>query len=132
MDAEKYRYYLRGILWLFVIHTTAVAVGLFLLPTEYLVCFGLEGYQGRFFQTQAGVFHLIMGVAYLLPLFHGEKQYWLIYFAIIAKSVAVVFLLLYYLLMEPSWIVIFSAFGDGVLGWILYHLYKRFRDSQIA
>ena len=66
MNVEKYHYYLRIILWIFVLHTTGVATGLCLLPTEYLVYFGFEGYQGHFFQTQAGVFHLVMAVAYLL------------------------------------------------------------------
>lgn len=132
MDAEKYRSYLRGMLWLFVIHTTAVAIGLFILPTKYLIYFGLDGYQGRFFQTQAGVFHLVMGVAYLLALYHGEKQYCLIYFAVIAKSIAAVFLLLYYMFMEPSWILVFSALGDGVLGLMLLFLYKRFKVSLIT
>ena len=131
MDAEKYRLYLRGLLWLFVIHTTAVAIGLIILPTKCLIYFGLEGCQERFFQTQAGVFHLVMGVVYLLALFHGEKQYWLIYFAIIAKSIAVIFLLLYYLLMEPVLTILFSAVGDGVLGLMLLLVYKRLRANLI-
>jgi hypothetical protein len=125
MDVEHYRYYLRGLLWLFVIHTTTVAIGLFVLPTEYLTYFGLDGYEGRFFQTQAGVFHLVMGVAYLLALFYGQEQKALIYFAIIAKSMAVVFLLIYFSLFEQSWIIIFSAFGDGFLGGMLYFLSIR-------
>jgi hypothetical protein len=129
MKLPNYHVLYRYLLWLFVIHTTCVAIGLIVLPGNYLIYFGLVGYQGRFFQVQAGVFHLVMGVAYLLAIYHGEKQPGLVYFAVIAKSMAFVFLLFYSIFMERSWIIILSGIGDGVMGLILLIIYRRLKQS---
>ena len=125
MEKSKTKFYFDSLLWLFVLHTTAVAFGLFIIPPDYLNLFGLEGYQGRFFQTQAGIFHLVLGVAYLLTLYHGEKAPVLIFFSVVAKSIAVVFLAIYYLFFESAWIILLSAFQDGLLGMTLLLLYGR-------
>lgn len=125
MKKSGIRTYFNFLLWIFVFHTTGVAIGLFVLPSEYLTYFGLDGYQGRFFQTQAGIFHLVLGVAYLLALYQWEKAHALIFFAVVAKYIAVVFLVLYYFIFEPAWIILFSAFGDGFLGITLLLLYTR-------
>jgi len=125
MAYQKYRFYLKFILWIFVLHTIGVSLGLCLLPTRYLTYFGFEGYQGHFFQTQAGIFHLIMAVAYLLALFYGENSPALIFFAVITKSIALVFLMIYYLFFEQNWIIFFSAFGDGIMGILLIIVYTR-------
>ena len=130
MEKSKTEFYFNSILWIFVLHTTGVAIGLFVLPSEYLTYFGLEGYQGRFFQTQAGVFHLVLGLAYLLALFYWEKASVLIFFAVVAKSIAVVFLVVYYLFLEPAWIILFSAVGDGILGMLLLIVYTRLQDEN--
>lgn len=130
MKVEKHRFYLKFLLWIFVLHTTGVAAGLCLLPTAYLVYFGFEGYQGHFFQAQAGIFHLVMGVAYLLALFYGEKSPALIFFAVFAKSMAAVFLMIYYFFFEQYWIFLFSALGDGMLGLSLLLIYTHFVEYK--
>jgi len=66
-----------------------------------------------------------MGVAYLLALYQWEKAPALIFFAVVAKSIAIVFLVLYYFIFESAWIIIFSAFGDGILGIVLLLLYTQ-------
>ena len=125
MIKSKTKFYFDFLLWIFILHTCGVAISLFIFPSEYLTFLGLEGYRGRFFQTQAGLFHLVLGVAYLLALYQWQKAPPLIFFAVIAKSIAIVFLVLYYFFFEPAWIILFSAFGDGLLGIALLLLYTR-------
>ena len=132
MQTINYHFLFKWLLRIFILHTTCVAIGLFVIPSDYLAYFDLEGYHGRFFQIQAGLFHLVMGVAYFLALRHGEKEPWLVFFAVIAKSMALVFLLLYYIFMERSWIIIFSAFGDGAMGLLLLFVFRRLRQDLVS
>lgn len=129
MNKAYYRSLFRGLLWIFVVHTTLVALGLFLLPSQYLPFFGFQGYQGKFFQVQAGVFHLVMGVGYLLAIYHGEKEAWFVYFAVIGKSIAFFFLIIYFLFIEHIWVVIFSALTDAGMGVSLLLIYRRFKQK---
>lgn len=133
METDKIRYYTDILLWLFVLHTSGVAIGLMFLPSEYLNLFGLLDYQGRFFQVQAGVFHLVMGLAYVLTIYYRDSAPSLVFFCVIAKSIAVVFLVTYYFFVEQSCIILISAFGDGFLGLTLLVLYGQYmrRDDRI-
>jgi len=74
MIKSKTKFYFDSLLLIFVLHTSAVAIGLFLLPPQYLGFFGLEGYQGRFFQSQAGIFHLVWVWHIYLPCISGKKR----------------------------------------------------------
>jgi hypothetical protein len=124
---SKSETYLEFVLWLFILHTTGVALGLILLPTEYLSLFGFENYQGNFFKVQAGVFHLVMGLAYLLALHYYRRIPALVFFSIIAKSMALVFLVIYYFFFENNWIILASGIADGALGLLLLILYSQFK-----
>ena len=126
-DTVKTENYIKYLLWLFILHTTGVALSLIFLPTEYLTYFGFEDYQGNFFKVQAGVFHLVMGLGYLLTLHNYKQTPVLIFFCVLAKSMALVFLVFYYFLIESNWIVLASGFGDGAMGLILLILYGQFR-----
>ena len=130
MKEETARARLNFLLWIFVLHTLGVAIGLLVLPSEYLIYFGFQNYHGRFFQMQAGVFHLVMAVAYLLALYQGENAPGLIYFAVLAKSIAVFFLAFYYLFVEQIWMILLSALGDGFFGMLLLILYNQFLQSR--
>jgi hypothetical protein len=51
----------------------------------------------------------------------------LINFSILAKSVAAVFLVIYYFFIERDWMIVVSAFGDAIMASVLYLFYKRFQ-----
>ncbi len=130
MKEKTARARLNFLLWIFVLHTLGVAIGLIVLSPEYLIYFGFQNFQCRFFQMQAGIFHLVMAVAYLLALYQGESAPGLIYFAVFAKSIAAVFLAFYYLFVEQIWMILLSALGDGFLGMLLLVLYNQFLQSR--
>ena len=128
MEQNKYHSIYHWLLWLFVIHSFLVAIGLIVIPNEYLLYFGFEDYRGRFFQVQAGVFHLVMMVAYLFALYQGEKISGIVYFVIIAKFLAMIFLLIYFVFIEHVWVILMSGVCDGAMGimlWFIYHRLKR-------
>lgn len=125
-DEKVLRKTIKVLLWLYAIHSTLVALGLVFIPSKYLNIFGLLNYQGSFFQTQAGVFHLVMAVAYAIAAQKADPCCPLIWFIIIAKSMAFVFLLIYYLFFEQAWIIGVSAVGDGLMAFVLYYINNQY------
>lgn len=125
-DMKVLKKAIKVLLWLYTIHSTLVALGLVFIPSKYLNIFGLINYQGSFFQTQAGVFHLVMAVAYALAAQKADPSCPLIWFIIIAKSMAFIFLLIYYLFFEQAWVIGVSALGDGLMAFILYYINKQY------
>jgi len=120
---------LKYFIYLMAIHSVAVALGLIFLPTKFLTYFGINGYSGRFFQMQSGVFHIVMSIAYLYAVIDLKRSPAFVYFAIYAKSIATVFLLSVFFLSESGWVIIVSAFGDAAMAIILFFLYSRYKKT---
>ena len=130
MKLEKPETQLRIFLVLIALPSFAVGIGLILFPPSYLEFFGFHNYNYTFFQAQGGVFHIVMCTAYLLASKYMYQSPGLINFSVLAKAIATTFLIIYFLLVEKSWMILLSAIGDGVMAIILYILYKRFLQSK--
>ena len=120
------------VLWLVALHSTAVACGLILLPPEHMQRFGYSLYQERFFAAQAGVFHLVLVVAYSLAAARPQRYTGLVLLAIIAKFIATVFLLTYYAFVDAIWVVLFSGAADFVMGLLILWAFVAWRRSASA
>ncbi len=120
---------LKIFLKLVALHSFAVGIGLIILPPVYLEYFGLYGYKTSFFQAQGGVFHFVMCMAYLIAAKYLDKSPGMVHFVIMAKSMAVIFLLTYFVFLESSWMLIASAFGDGIMALIMYLLYRQYLNN---
>ena len=129
MNLDKPETQLKVFLWLIALHSLSVGIGLILFPPSYLEFFGFENYSFSFFQVQGGVFHIVMAMAYIMASNYMYKSPGLIIFSVSAKSMATVFLIIYYLFVESSWMIIMSALGDAIMASILYLLYTRFKIS---
>ena len=116
-------------LWLMALHSFGVAVGLIFLPTKLLPLFGFYGYSGRFFQIQSGVFHIAMATAYLMAAYQMERSPGLIQFSIYAKTIAFVFLLTTFVFFTQGWLILVSAFVDGLMALLLFILYRNYRSQ---
>ena len=131
MQKESYPGILSLLLWLFTIHSAIVGFALILIPFHLLEFFGYFDYSGIFFKTQGGVFHIVMAVAYALAAVNLEKAHFVIVFIIAAKSMATLFLLSYFFWIEPIWMVLLSALGDGAMAVVLYLIYSQYRKLLI-
>ncbi len=116
-------------LWLMALHSFGVALGLIFLPTKLLPLFGFYGYSGRFFQIQAGVFHIVMAAAYLMAAYQIERSPGLIQFSIYAKTIAFIFLLTSFIFFTQGWMILLSALVDGLMALILFLLYRNYRSQ---
>ena len=131
-SSESLAKWIRYLLWAFAIHSFFVSLGLIFIPPEFLDIFGYYDYKGSFFQTQAGVFHLVMAVAYVMAAKMAVPRCPLIWFIVTAKSMAFVFLLTYFIFAEQIWIVAFSAFTDGAMALVLYMLNVQYLKYENA
>lgn len=101
--------------WVVVlISVHSLLVGVLLLGfTDWGLAFGGWGRaEPRFFAWQAGVFHIVVALGYLLE----YARYRGVGLLLLAKTIAVVFLLTVTLSSEQiAWIVPLSALGDGTM-----------------
>ncbi len=81
----------------------------------------------KFFAVQGGVFHVVVSIAYLMAARDIQSGKNLVVFAILAKFIAAVFLLTYYLAWNPIPLVLVSGLGDLAMGALIAFLYRLVR-----
>ena len=106
---------------LIAVHSVAVGLALLFL-TRWGVAFG--GWQGlnlTFFARQAGVFHLVVAIGYLLEYFRYRD----VTFLLTTKIIAVLFLVSMMLVEPVPWALPLSALGDGLMVPLVYFVHAR-------
>ena len=126
-QAENLRYlkYTKVFLYLVALHSFAVALALMFAPSELMAFFGYSAITEPFFKVQAGVFHIVMVVAYLFAANDPLRNKTMITYSITIKFIATLFLLLYFIFVAPVIIIILSGAGDFLMGLILLYLYRN-------
>ncbi len=116
----------RWLVALIAAHSVVVGLALLLVPRFAVTFGGWPGADPIFFIRQAGVFHFVLATGYLVE--HAQTRG--VILLLCAKSVAVVFLLGYWIVMPVPWIVPFSGFADGAMGLAVVALrrYLKARD----
>jgi len=122
---------LKILLWLVAIHSLFTGIFLIVGPVALFHFFGFH-YHGGFFTVQGGVFHLVMVVAYMMTASNLKKDGLLIWFCISAKVMAAVFLLLYFAIMEQTWVIFISGVVDLIMGLLLLQFYNRYKNQPHA
>lgn len=122
---------LRVIIWLIAIHSFVAGILLIILGPEQLSLFGFD-IQEKFFSTQGGVFHIVMSVAYVMGAETIGKSNQIITFAIIAKFMATIFLLSYFLFINQIWMVLISGIGDFLMGIVLLVVFLYYKKNPHA
>ena len=117
--------YLKLYLWLVALHSFCVGMGLIFIPLSYFDLFGFGNYQGDFFKIQAGVFHMVMVIAYVMAAIEPVKNRMMIVYSIFAKFTATLFLLSYTIFGSMIWMVLVSGIADCIMGLILLGFYRK-------
>jgi hypothetical protein len=115
------------LLYLFAFHSFTAGLLLIILPDDGLAYFGFK-VSNRFFTTQSGVFHIVMAFAYLIAGIIPDHSKSLIYFIVLAKMLAAIFLFIYYFFVDMIPLVLLFGIGDLLMAfalWIIYLNYKR-------
>ena len=124
-DAARWRAVERWLVILIAIHSVAVGILLMFLPRWSAAFGGWGGVEPLFFIRQAGIFHLVVAVGYLLEYHHHRT----VRLLVLAKSTAVVFLLAHTLLGAAPWAVPLSAAGDAAMALVIAWTHRRGRPG---
>lgn len=93
-------------------HSLAVGAMLLFVPAWSIGFGGWSGAAPLFFPRQAGVFHFVAVLGYLLEYARSRT----VTFMVVTKTIAFVFLLTMWAMGEPAWSVPFSGLADGAMG----------------
>jgi len=110
---------------LVALHTFAVGAGLFFLPAWALGVGGWQVIPPLFFPRQAGIFHFILGIAYL----EEHRRFGGVSLLLMAKTFAVVFLVGAALLADVPWFVPAAGVGDGLMALVAWLLHRKARSA---
>lgn len=124
-------YRLRLLLHLVGWHSALVGVGLICRPALLFADLGFAPLSEPFFPVQGGVFHVVMAVGYFMAARDLEQNRSLVVFAIVVKTLATVFLLTYWLLINRLPLVLASGLADGAMGILLALGYRAWRRTRI-
>ena len=113
---------------LVALHTFAVGAGLFFVPAWALGIGGWREIPPLFFPRQAGIFHFILGIAYL----EEHRRFGGVSLLVMAKTFAVVFLLGATVLADVPWFVTAAGVGDGLMAVVAWWLHGKARRAAVA
>jgi hypothetical protein len=111
-------------LFLIALHSLLVGLLLIILGAEAMGYFGFDQ-EKTFFQTQGGIFHIVMVIAYMIAALRMKENKGLLYFIITAKFIALTYLLVYFFLVENILILLLSGILDGIMGIFVLILLQR-------
>ena len=117
------------LLYLVGVHSVAVGLGMIWQPVNLLEAMGCAPVGEPFFPAQGGVFHIVMAMGYVLAARDLANHRSLIRFAILVKSVATGFLLIYWMAVDPITVVLASGIGDGIMAVLLFVGYKTWLET---
>ncbi|MCZ7556046.1 MAG: hypothetical protein M5R41_06555 [Bacteroidia bacterium] len=116
---------LRLALLLMALHSSLTGIGLLAQPDFLLRWGGWGEVQQTFFPAQGGVFHILMAVLYVMASRLGAARETLIRLTILVKSVAALFLIVYYAGVEAIWLVGASGVGDALMAVAVFVLWMK-------
>jgi hypothetical protein len=118
--------------WLVILitaHTVAVGTMLLLAPAWSCTVFGGWKTMGPlFFPRQSGIFHFILAFAYLWEYFKFRT----VTIMVVAKTLALVFLLGCAALDGVPWVVPFSGITDGLMGVTILVVHRAVASSRTS
>lgn len=114
----------RAWVWLVAAHSVAVGLALLLAPDLATGFAGFGPVRPTFFARQAGIFHLVVAVGYLLEHRRGSAA-----LLVCAKGTAFAFLTVSWLGGAEAWSVPLSGLSDGGMALVAWVLWRRARPG---
>jgi len=118
----------RWLVLLISLHTFAVGAGLFFVPTWALSFGGWETIPPPFFPRQAGIFHFILGMGYLVEL----RKLGTVSLLVTAKTFAVFFLLGTAVFGGAPWFIPFAGVIDGLMALAALVMHRKVEQAGEA
>lgn len=117
----------RLLVFLIALHSVSVGVMFLLLPQWTLRFAGWPGIEPVFFAYQAGIFHVVLAVAYLME----YARYRGVSILITAKIVAFVFLITATIIDPIPWAVWTSGILDGLMAVLVWWVHRTVAGEKV-
>jgi hypothetical protein len=117
------------ILFLVGMHSILLGLGIYFFTDIFYKVFFAASIENIFFVRQSGIFLFLQGLFYLYPLFNLKNLYNLTLVVIIAKIVAVYFLIANAQYTAAPEMIYLAAFFDALMGAGLTVVYVKFRRA---
>lgn len=114
------------VLVLTALHSFIMGLMLIIQPSSFMKMVGFNPICQHFFPAQGGVFHVLMGIAYFMGAVNRVKYHPMIVFAIIVKTGATLFLMIYCFAVEFKWIILLSGIGDLIMALAILMALKNY------
>jgi hypothetical protein len=111
----------RWLVLLIAAHSVMVGLMLVLAPAWSIRFAGWAGAEPLFFARQAGAFHLVVAIGYVIEHLRSGG----ITLLVCTKTIAFVFLIGAVLMGEEAWSVPFSGVADGAMGALVWAVHRR-------
>jgi hypothetical protein len=122
MSVTDWKKALRLIILLISAHSFVLGIAMLFFSRSVTQSFGFGMNGGVFWQSQSGIFLIILAIAYYLAYRELERGRILVNFLVISKGLAVLFLLTHYMFFGAPLGILFAAAGDGAMGLIVFVL----------
>ncbi len=112
----------RWLISLIALHSAIIGILLMAVP-QWLLRFGgwQQGIEPVFYAYQAGIFHVVLAVGYLLE----HRRYRGVSFLITAKTMALAFLLVVTAVHEVPWAVPLCGLADGAMALLTWFVHRQ-------
>ena len=117
------------ILFLVGMHSILLGLAIYFFTDIFYKVFFAGNIENIFFVRQAGIFLFLQGLFYLYPLFNLKHLYNLILLVIVAKFVAVYFLIANAHFTTAPEMIYLAAFFDALMGAVLAAVYVQCRRA---
>jgi hypothetical protein len=111
---------------LIALHSTIVGAMFLMAPDWTMEFAGWQSIEPIFFAYQAGIFHVVLAVAYLIE-YHRYRGVSII---ITAKSIALVFLITATIIDPIPWAVWTSGILDGIMALVMWWVHRNVGSQQ--
>lgn len=116
----------RWLIVLIALHSIGIGAMLLAAPAWAVSFAGWREVTPLFFPRQAGVFHVVVGMGYLIE----YVRYRGITLLVTAKSIALVFLLTATFLIDSPWSIPFCGIADGLMGLVAFAVHRIARRNR--
>jgi hypothetical protein len=107
---------LKGVVLLVSMHSLVLGMIMLLFPRSFPHIFGFPASSGIFWQSQSGIFLMVLGIVYFMAYREAERSRTLVKLLVLSKGLAVLFLLTHWLFLAAPDSIALAAVGDGVMG----------------
>ena len=112
----RWHEYLKFAIILISLHSLLLGITMLFFPLSFTEFFGFKSTETFFWQSQSGIFLIVLAIAYFLAYKELDRSRVLVHFIVLSKVLAVVFLMVHFVFLKAPYSIGLAAAGDALMG----------------